>query len=269
MLKATLESTLQCASRREIWVPASLGTLVLEAALRLVGWPASSFFGLSPIGIGTIVGILCLLYWLGISVMNAALSLLRGGSASIVEHWVTPATAARAAIVTAVALVPVLIGSLLIFPGLFLGVIWSQVTTVVIDGRTRSYSDDQLTGHQRGVFEALELSALLTRGARIEVLLLFLGVGVIFGAVDVVNRVLGAVTANSMVWWAAPTLHLAIKAASDTLCLCFMAALYFELDARAFEDAERETPSAVEPEFAASSEKAVSPGAWDDWSTTR
>jgi len=239
MLRATLDSTLLAASRRGVWLPSVSGTLALDGALRLFGWPATRFISLSPVAIGFIVALLFASYWLSISVMAAALSALRGGSDSVFENWVEPAKAGRAALVTAMAAVAVLAGMIAVIPGIYLGVMWAPITMIVLDDRTAAEaSDSGLVERDSTIFDAFELSSLLTQGARADIFAMFVALGFIFGGVELFGLGLTTLTKGTGVSVLAAVVNLALRAAFNMLSLCFMAALYVELEARAFVDTE-------------------------------
>lgn len=247
MLKATLDSTLGAASRLGVWLPSVAGTIALDGALRLFGWPATRFVALNPVAIGFIVLLLFASYWLSISVMAAALSALRGGSDSVFENWVEPAKAGRAALVTAMAAVAVLAGMIAVIPGIYLGVMWSPITMIVLDGRTAATaSDSGLVERDATLLEAFELSSLLTQGARADIFLMFVLLGFIFGGVELLDAGLTALTKGTSASAFAAIVYLALRAAFNMLSLCFMAALYFELEARAFVDTEIERRSVTD-----------------------
>ena len=271
MLRSTLDSTLRAASHRGVWLPSVVGTLALSSALRLFGWPSTRFLSLNPVAIGLIVSLLCASYWLSISVMATALSALRGGSDSIFENWVEPARAARAALLTAMAAVAVAAGSIAIVPGIYLGVMWAPITMIVLDGRTVSApANSQLIERDSTLLEPFELSSLLTQGARADILAMFVILGFLFGGVELIDAGLTRVTNGTSATAFAALIHLALRAAFDALGLCLMAALYFELEARAFVDTEIERPHAnLEAATPAGDDASAVPSAWDDSSAHR
>jgi hypothetical protein len=135
--------------------------------------------------------------WITLCVSATALALARAHRAQFYARrpsvvWVPPTTAFEAGCVSLVLALPTLACLLfLIVPGFVLALRWSQTVMVILDGRTTW-------------LESAEESALITRGRRLDILLLwalvaalFLGVaGVQVDAPPVVDSILhvGATT---------------------------------------------------------------------------
>jgi hypothetical protein len=80
----------------------------------------------------------------------------------------------------------------------------------------------------------------------VDIFAMFVVLGFLLGSVELFDSLLTGITKNTSAGVVAAVIHLALKAAADMLSLCFRAALYFELEARAFVDSESEPPSGVE-----------------------
>lgn len=103
---------------------------------------------------GVVIGLsLFIQSWIWYSILSNALSVVRGHQVQVLNSIVSPAMFLQILAVGLVALIPVALGSLLfLFPGVYLGLTWSQSVPLILDGRAHG-------------LDSLKMSAHLTKGA--------------------------------------------------------------------------------------------------------
>jgi len=96
-------------------------------------------------------------FWPSASLLSLAIAVARGRSTSLVDCWVPVGVYLRLVVVTtAIGIVAGIGCLLLVVPGVFALVVWSQAWALMVDGRA-------------SFFDALEKSQDLTRGSRGDV----------------------------------------------------------------------------------------------------
>ena len=76
--------------------------------------------------------------WLGLTLVAVAIALARGDRAGLLRNWVHVLRALKIAAVSLALLVPILVGRmLLVLPGVYLLLRWSQVVPAMLDRQIR------------------------------------------------------------------------------------------------------------------------------------
>jgi hypothetical protein len=144
-------------------------------------------------------------FWLGLCVMSTALALMRGGRSAGRLAWVPATTAFEAGTVSLVLALPTLACLLfLIVPGVIVALRWSQAILLVLDGQARW-------------FDSAEESVTLTWGHRLDILLLWVILALVYlGVAGLAPYVPDAVD------WA-------LRAGTSAFSLTMLAAVYRQL----------------------------------------
>ena len=150
-------------------------------------------------------------YWLGLCVMTTALDILRANFRWRPIQWVPAATAIEVALVSAV-LTAVTLAALLflIVPGVIVALWWSQVPMLMLDNQARW-------------FAASTESQALTRGRRLDILMLWIIVGGGFALLEWLTSLTAPAAGPDII-------RALVRIASTAFSLSFLAATYHELE---------------------------------------
>jgi len=207
-------------------VPAVLAGAAAEIAIHVNGWPTRNLDAW-PVERQFTIALLVLLAraWFDLTLVAVGIAIVRGRSAGILTNWVHVLTAIKIGVVGVLLLAGVLLGTLLfVLPGVYLLLRWSQVLPALVEQRTGvgdvfMYSESIASAHYLRILviwiALWGVTALISlAGGGVDHLLAARGL-----------RYLGRIELGvSMVWPA--VLH--------ALGLALVAALYVELDARAY-----------------------------------
>jgi hypothetical protein len=164
MVQRVFRQAFAICSNRSFLAPAVLVAVALVVLRRSVALPYAAP-GTAPDVHLLVRGFLSLLtaaltflsFWPGASLLSLAIAVARGRSTSLVDCWVPVGVYLRLVVVTiAISLVAGIGCLLLVVPGIFALVVWSQAWALMVDGRA-------------SFFDALEKSQDLTRGSRGDV----------------------------------------------------------------------------------------------------
>jgi hypothetical protein len=207
--------------RPVVWIPAALLSLAADAIVHSLHWPSTDA---EPPPTQRVIVTFALVIlgqaWFALTVTNVALAVLRGQRAGFLRQWVHVIRALEIGLVTLVLLVPIALGTLLlIVPGVYLVLLWSQVVLVIIDDQAR-------------LFAAANWSASLTDGYRLQILGVWLVVWIISSLAPVPIVAMGDL---DVPWAAGLSLGAswAWNAITHTFGIALAAALYLELSRRA------------------------------------
>jgi len=157
--------------------------------------------------------------WFTLTLTMMALAALRGERVSLLRQWVHVMRALEVAVVCVVLLVPIAFGTLLlIVPGVYLLLLWSQVAIVIMDNQAR-------------LFSSANWSAALTDGYRLQILGVWLIVWIVSALPPVAAASLATAVETPAAWltWAT----WGWNALTHTFGIALAAATYLELSARA------------------------------------
>lgn len=218
MIARVLESALGVLWRREVLVPSAAGTLVSFSGYRWLGTDE----GLAHLSVPSLwmLGLLVSTrFWLGLSISMTAVDILRAHGRWRPFRLLAPFRALQAAAVSIVLVLPIMAGALfLIVPGVFLALRWSQVAMLIADGRTEWN-------------ESLEASTVLVHGRKLEVLAIWLFVGVALALAAGTGAFAGAVaTAAGLPAVAADGVSVLLRVVTDVFSLTLVGGIYYELD---------------------------------------
>lgn len=159
--------------------------------------------------------------WAGLALLALALALQRGEPATFASRLVPFGVFVRWVFVGAVVGLVGLVGLvLLIVPGIYVGIVWSQVTALMVDGRA-------------DFFDALEASQDLTRGSRGAVFVVEAGVVLLLIAPVLVGLAVG-LPMHVQDWsWTATVVMALLMTPLAAFNWAVTAALYLDLVASA------------------------------------
>lgn len=210
-------SVVRRAAEAALAAPAAIG--VFAAAEAVVGLSSKPFLseasrhGFGWSGRDRVVLGLVLLVEMGLrwGLMAVGLRGLRGQPAAVSRLWIPAGTFVRLVAVLLGAFVPIAAGlALLVVPGIWLSVRWSQLEALILDGRA-------------SWFEALHESSVLTAGSRWRVLAILAVFNVAGLTLSVVSAVAGGLvggifdTAVVASAWVGGTLLSALRAFADVV----------------------------------------------------
>lgn len=218
MIRAVLESTLKTLQHRAVLVPSTIATIGTMLAFRALG-TGNGFWRLSPPAMALLVVVLCVRFWIGLSVSATALTIMRAGDRWRPFRWLPPTVAFEAGLVSLVLVVPVAAALVfLIVPGVILALRWSQAAMLIVDRRS-------------AWLDAAEASADLTHGRKVAIFAVWLIAGAALGAAGWLGQTVGEIAAAIR----APVLLVTavdalFQIAADAFSLVLVAAVYHALD---------------------------------------
>ena len=218
MIRAVLESTLKTIQHRGVLVPSAIATIGTALAFRALGTD-HGFWLLSPPAMALVAIVLCVRFWIGVSVSATALTIMRAGDRWRPARWLSPMVAFEAGLVSLVLFVPVAAALVfLIVPGVLLALRWSQTVMLIVDRRA-------------AWLDAAEASADLTHGRRTMIFALWMIAGAALGVAgwlgQTADDVAAAIGAPAMLVTAVDWL---LQIAADAFSLVLVAAVYHALD---------------------------------------
>jgi hypothetical protein len=218
MLPRTLEAAWAVAWRREILTPSAIGTVASFLVYRWIGTDA----GVSALSVPALWALglaVSARFWLSLSVSMTAVDILRADRQWLPLYVVSPALTLQAAVVSLVLALPVLAGTvLLIIPGVFLALRWSQTLLLIADGRARWLG-------------AAEASVDLVHGQKLDILALWLIVGCALGLATWFDAVVASmVSATGVPAVVSSALSLSLRVCADAFSLALVGATYYQLD---------------------------------------
>jgi hypothetical protein len=222
-IAAVLASTLRAWKRPAFLIPALVIALAAEVIVARLEWP------LDPSGpiptsrsITTFILVILGRAWFTLTLTMMALAALRGERVSLLRQWVHVIRALEVAVVCIALLVPIALGTLLlVVPGVYLLLLWSQAAIVILDDQAR-------------LFKSANWSASVTDGYRLHILGVWLIVWIVSALPPLAAASLEAAAADlemPQAWltWAA----WGWNALTHTFGIALAAAMYLELSARA------------------------------------
>jgi hypothetical protein len=202
-----------------VLVPSAIATVAANLAFRALDTD-SGFWLLAPPAMALLGVILCVRFWIGLSISATALTIMRAGYRWRPARWLSPMVALEAGLVSLVLFVPVAAALVfLIVPGIVLALRWSQAVMLIVDRRA-------------AWLESAEASVDLTHGRRMAIFAIWLIAGAALGVAgwlgQTADEVAAAIGAPVMLVTAIDWLF---QIAADAFSLVLVAALYHALDA--------------------------------------
>ena len=218
MLADVLTSTGKALWKPSVLVPSAVATVGAWAAFRALE-VERGFWNLPWPTMQLVAVVVVARFWASLTVTASALRVMRRGFQPAPVYWVPATTAFQVAVVSVALTIPILAFALfLIVPGVWLALRWSQAALLILDA-------------QADWFDSADISVDLTAGRKLEILVVWLGAGVVFAVAgwlgNTFTEMAGAVAGPAPVA-ALPGLALAVVA--DAFGLVVAAAIYFQLD---------------------------------------
>jgi hypothetical protein len=176
MIPAVFAATFRVLGRPGFQIPALLVAVAADVAIRVNGWPTADLRDW-PVPRQFSIAIIVLLArgWFDLTLIAVGIAVVRGQPAGILRQWVHVLRALQIAAVSLLLLIGVLLGTLVVvIPGVYLLLRWSQVLPAMIERRTRvrdvfMYSEAIASAHYLRIlviwFLAWGVPALLAYGA--------------------------------------------------------------------------------------------------------
>lgn len=150
--------------RPAVVLPSAAATAGSALAFRVLG-AQRGFWMVPPSTMALLALVVCVRFWIGLSVTATALDVMRAGYRWRPVRWVAPTTTFEIAVVSLALTLAVLAGLVaLILPGVLLALRWSQAPLLILDGHA-------------AWLDAAEASAVITHGRRTSILGLWLIAG--------------------------------------------------------------------------------------------
>ena len=165
-VRCTFDAALYIARLQALWKPAVILSIVTDLAVYAVNWPFSASEPPPPEHTYTVMVLTILAKgWFSLTLCRIGLALLRNQDAGFMKQWVSVQMAIKVGVVCFVLLAPILLGLLvLVVPGLYMMVRWSQVAMLLLDGEANR-------------FDAIFASGALTAGYRMPLMVVLFIVG--------------------------------------------------------------------------------------------
>jgi hypothetical protein len=217
-----LHLAIRATLRKEVWLPAAFASGASAVAMYLAGWNVDA--GAPPpsaAAITTMILVILGRLWLSLILTKTALAVLRGRQhPTLREEWVPVTQALEVLLVSLVLLFAIAAGTLvLVLPGIYLLLIWSQVVVIIRDGQAR-------------LFDAPPWSSSLTAGHRWHVLAVWVVVWLVSEAGALLSTGAHALGNSLALSSIGRTFDVTADALSSSFGVAVAAALYFGLEQR-------------------------------------
>ena len=199
-----------------IWTSAA-ATVVSFAAFRALDTDRG-FWSLPWSSMQLVALIVVAKFWVSMTITATALRVMRRGFVAAPIYWAPATTTFQIAFVTLGLTIPILAFALfLIVPGVWLALRWSQAALLILDEKA-------------DWFESAEMSADLTAGRKLDILVVWLLTGVALAAVGLVEWALTSPWTSGDPTRLEALASLAPRIVGDALGLVMPAAIYHELE---------------------------------------